>query len=158
LKWTEEAEKMELINHLWSERMLSVLRIVAGLLFLEHGLAKLLGFPHVAMFDNLTLVSLIGLAGVIEIVGGALVTLGLFTRIAAFIMSGEMAFAYFMSHAARGFFPIVNGGELAVLYCFLFLYFAFAGGGPWSLDRLRSDRSRVPRGYDRPVSAGGGYR
>jgi putative oxidoreductase len=120
--------------------MLSVLRIVAALLFLEHGLAKLFGFPHVAMFDNLNLVSLIGVAGLIEIVGSMFLLLGLFTRLAALIMSGEMAFAYFMSHAPRGFFPILNGGELAVLYCFLFLYFAVAGGGAWSLDQRRTAR------------------
>ena len=125
---------------IWSERMLSVLRIVAVLLFLEHGLAKLFGFPHVAMFDNLNLVSLIGVAGLIEIVGSMFLLLGLFTRLAALIMSGEMAFAYFMSHAPRGFFPILNGGELAVLYCFLFLYFAVAGGGAWSLDQRRTAR------------------
>ena len=125
---------------IWSERMLSVLRIVAALLFLEHGLAKLFGFPHVAMFDNLNLVSLIGVAGLIEIVGSMFLLLGLFTRLAALIMSGEMAFAYFMSHAPRGFFPILNGGELAVLYCFLFLYFAVAGGGAWSLDQRRTAR------------------
>jgi putative oxidoreductase len=128
---------MAILNQRWSERILSVLRIVAALLFLQHGLAKLFGFPHVAMFDKLQLVSLIGLAGVIELVGGTLLLVGLFTRIAAFVMSGEMAFAYFMSHAARGFFPILNGGELAALYCFLFLYFAVAGGGAWSLDQMR---------------------
>ena len=142
--------------------MLSVLRIVAALLFLEHGLAKLLGFPHVAMFDNLQLVSLIGLAGVIELVGGALLLVGLFTRIAAFMMSGEMAFAYFMSHAPRGFFPMLNGGELAVLYCFLFFYFAVAGGGAWSLDRIRrtgvAARDKGAYGYGQLVSAGGGNR
>jgi putative oxidoreductase len=129
---------MAILNQQWSERMLGVLRIVAALLFLQHGLAKLFAFPHVTMFDNMHLVSLIGLAGVIELVGGALLLVGLYTRIAAFVMSGEMAFAYFMSHAPRGFFPILNGGELAVLYCFLFLYFAVAGGGAWSLDAKRS--------------------
>ena len=128
---------MAILNQRWSERMLSVLRVVAALLFLQHGLAKLFAFPHVAMFDNLHLVSLTGLAGVIELVGGALLLVGLYTRIAAFVMSGEMAFAYFMSHAPRGFFPILNNGELAVLYCFLFLYFAVAGGGAWSLDERR---------------------
>jgi putative oxidoreductase len=125
---------------MWSERMLSVLRIVAALLFLEHGLAKFFGFPHVAMFDNLNLVSLVGVAGLIEIVGSVFLLLGLFTRLAAFIMSGEMAFAYFMSHGPRGFFPILNGGELAALYCFLFLYLAVAGGGAWSLDQRRAAR------------------
>ncbi len=134
---------MEILNHQWSERMLSVLRIVVALLYLQHGLAKLFGFPHVAMFDNLNLVSLIGLAGLIEIVGSSLLLLGLFTRIAAFIMSGEMAVAYFMTFASRSFFPLVNGGELAVLFCFLFLYFAVAGGGAWSLDQVRHEATRV---------------
>ena len=124
----------------WSPRLLSVLRIVAALLFLQHGLAKLLHFPHVAMFDELQLFSLIGLAGIIEIVGGILLLLGLFTRPVAFIMSGEMAFAYFMAHAPRGFFPILNQGELAILYCFVFLYLAAAGGGPWSLDEARQKK------------------
>jgi putative oxidoreductase len=133
---------MEIVNQAWSERMLSILRIVAALLYLEHGLAKFFGFPHVANFDNLNLVSLIGVAGLIETIGSALLLLGLFTRVAAFIMSGEMAFAYFMSHAPRGFFPILNSGELAVLYCFLFLYFAVAGGGAWSLDQRRGNAAR----------------
>ncbi|HME27015.1 MAG TPA: DoxX family protein [Acetobacteraceae bacterium] len=120
----------------WEPRVLSILRIMVGLLFMEHGTAKLLGFPPgtaaPAMFG------LIWFAGVIEMVGGALVALGLFTRIAAFIMSGEMAFAYFMAHAPQNFFPLVNRGEAAVLYCFIFLYLAVAGGGCWSLDRLIS--------------------
>jgi putative oxidoreductase len=133
---------MAIVNQAWSERMLSILRIVAALLYLEHGLAKFFGFPHVANFDNLNLVSLIGVAGLIETIGSALLLLGLFTRIAAFIMSGEMAFAYFMSHAPRGFFPILNNGEVAVLYCFLFLYFAVAGGGAWSIDQLRRNNAR----------------
>jgi putative oxidoreductase len=118
----------------WEPRVLSILRIVAGLLFLEHGMAKLLGFPPgtaaPAMF------ALGWFAGVIEMVGGALVTVGLLTPVAAFIMSGEMAFAYFLVHAPQGFFPLLNKGEAAVLYCFVFLYLAFAGGGEWSLDRL----------------------
>jgi putative oxidoreductase len=133
---------MAIVNQALSERMLSILRIVAALLYLEHGLAKFFGFPHVANFDNLNLVSLIGVAGLIETIGSALLLLGLFTRIAAFIMSGEMAFAYFMSHAPRGFFPILNNGEVAVLYCFLFLYFAVAGGGAWSIDQLRRNNAR----------------
>jgi putative oxidoreductase len=134
---------MAIINQRWSERMLSVLRVVTALLFLllflQHGLAKLFAFPHVAAFDNLQYFSLLGLAGLIEIVGSVLLLLGLYTRLAAFVMSGEMAFAYFMRHAPEGFFPILNRGELAVLYCFLFLYFAVAGGGAWSIDRLRGD-------------------
>jgi putative oxidoreductase len=133
---------MEILNHTWSERMLSVLRIVAALLYLQHGLAKHFGFPHVVAFGNLQTISLIGLAGLIEIVGSLLLLLGLFTRPAAFIMSGEMAFAYFIAFASRSFFPIVNQGELAVLYCFLFLYFAVAGGGVWSIDRVRANRAR----------------
>jgi len=125
----------------WSPRLLSVLRIVTALLFLQHGLAKLFGFPHVASFDNLQLVSLLGLAGIIEIVGGVLVLIGLFTRPAAFIVAGEMAVAYFMGHAPRAFFPILNNGELAVLFCFVFLYLAAAGGGPWSVDAARGAKA-----------------
>jgi len=120
----------------WSPRLLSVLRIVAGLLFVEHGTAKLLHFPHVDMFDTLQLFSLLGFAGVLELAGGALVALGLFTRPAAFLLSGEMAAAYFMVHAPQNFYPVLNGGEAAVLFCFIFLYLAAAGGGEWSLDRM----------------------
>ena len=125
----------------WSPRLLSILRIVAALLFLQHGLAKLLHFPHVAMFDQLQLFSLLGLAGVIELVGGVLLLVGLFTRLVAFIMSGEMAVAYFMAHAPRGFFPILNQGELALLFCFVFLYLAAAGGGQWSVDAALGERA-----------------
>ncbi|MFG1478031.1 DoxX family protein [Xanthobacter sp. V4C-4] len=121
----------------WRPRILSVLRIAAALLFLAHGTAKLFAFPQVPMFANLQLFSLFGLAGVIELVGGVLLALGLFTRPVAFILSGQMAVAYFMVHAPLGFFPILNGGELAAVYSFLFLYFAVAGGGAWSLDALR---------------------
>jgi putative oxidoreductase len=123
----------------------AVLRIVSGLLFLEHGSAKLLGFPHSPAYDHLNVVSLTGASGLIELIGGGLVAVGFGTRIAAFIMSGEMAFAYFMSHAQRGFFPALNGGDAAILYCFLFLYFAAAGAGPLSLDHaLRRERVRTP--------------
>jgi len=120
----------------WTPRAQALLRIVTAYLFIAHGTAKLFGTPHVASFDNLHLFSLIGLAGTIELVGSVLLLLGLFTRPVAFIMSGEMAFAYFISHAPRNFFPILNGGDGAILYCFIFLYFAFAGAGPWSLDAL----------------------
>jgi putative oxidoreductase len=113
--------------------MLSVLRIMAGLLFLEHGMSKLLGFPP---GPSPSMFALSWFAGVIELVGGALVTVGLFTRVAAFIMSGEMAIGYFYAHAPKTFFPMLNGGDAAILYCFLFLYLAVAGGGAWSLDRL----------------------
>ena len=127
----------------WRPRVLAVLRIVTAYLFLQHGTAKLLGVPHVAMFDGVTLFSLIGFAGLLEMVGGALLLLGLFTRPTAFVLSGEMAFAYFMGHAnqANVLVPMLNQGELAVLYCFVFLYFAVAGAGAWSLDALLA-RSR----------------
>lgn len=121
----------------WRPRILSVLRIMAALLFLAHGTAKLFGFPQVAMFANLQLFSLFGAAGVIELVGGVLLALGLFTRPVALILSGQMAVAYFLVHAPQNFFPILNGGELAAVYSFLFLYFAVAGGGAWSLDAAR---------------------
>jgi putative oxidoreductase len=112
----------------------SILRIMAGLLFCEHGLSKLFGFPQPGhMPDVLTL---LWCAGCIESIGGLLVALGLFTRVAAFIMSGEMAFAYFITHNPRGFYPILNGGDAAILFCFFFLYLVFAGPGPWSLDAL----------------------
>jgi putative oxidoreductase len=126
----------------WSPRMLSVLRIVTAFCFIQHGTAKLFGFPHVASFDKLELFSLIGFAGVLEVVGGALLILGFFTRPAAFILSGEMAVAYFMAHASRGYVlsPFMNQGESAVLFCFIFLYLAVAGPGVWSLDALRDAR------------------
>lgn len=121
----------------WAPRLLSVLRIVTGGLFMQHGMAKLFHVPHVASFDNVQLMSLIGLAGVLELVGGLLLLVGLFTRPVAFILSGEMAFAYFMAHAPKGALPLLNGGELAVVYCFVFLYLSAAGGGPWSIDVAR---------------------
>jgi putative oxidoreductase len=112
--------------------MLSVLRIVAGALFVEHGTQKILNFPPGTMHPALN--SLAGVSGLIELIGGTLFLLGLFTRVVAFILSGEMAVAYFLVHAKAGFFPLVNKGELAVLYCFVFLYFVFAGGGLIGLD------------------------
>jgi putative oxidoreductase len=121
----------------WTPRILGILRIVTGFLFLQHGMAKLFGIPHIAMFDGLKLFSLLGLAGVLELVGGSLVLAGLFTRQAAFILSGEMAFAYFMAHAPRGFLPILNQGELAVMFCFVFLYLSVAGAGSFSIDAMR---------------------
>ncbi|MGH8346590.1 MAG: DoxX family protein [Pseudomonas sp.] len=123
------------LNTLWAPRLLSVLRIITAFLFLQHGTAKLFGFPHVAFFDELSLFSLIGFAGVLEAVGGLLLVLGLFTRPVAFILSGEMAFAYFIGHAPKGLFPLLNNGEPAILFCFIFLYLVAAGGGAWSLDR-----------------------
>jgi putative oxidoreductase len=121
----------------WAPRILSVLRIFAGLIFLAHGTGKILGFPIVPMFAKYQLdASLMGASGVIELVFGILFTLGLFTRPVAFILSGFSAAAYFLVHAPRSFFPVLNGGELAVLACFVFLYFVCAGPGPWSLDAI----------------------
>ena len=120
----------------WSPCILGLLRIVTGFLFLQHGSAKLLGVPHIAMFDGLQLMSIMGLAGVLELVGGTLVMIGLFTRPAAFILSGQMAAAYFMAHAPGGFLPILNQGELAVMFSFVFLYFSVAGAGSFSLDSV----------------------
>jgi putative oxidoreductase len=111
--------------------ILSVLRIVVGLLFVEHGTSKLFGFPDAGP----PLQGLILVAALLEGIGGFLIIIGAFTRIVAFILSGEMAFAYFMAHAPHGLSPLVNHGEGAVFYCFVFLYFAFAGGGAWSVDR-----------------------
>ena len=117
--------------------LLSLLRIVAAFLFIAHGTQKLFGFPVSEPRPSLELFSLMGAAGIIETFGGLLMLLGLFTRPVAFILSGQMATAYFMQHAPRGGWPILNGGELAVLYCFLWLYFVAAGPGPWSVDGLR---------------------
>lgn len=123
----------------WAPRVLALLRIVTAYLFLQHGTAKLFGIPHVEMFDGLQVFSLIGFAGILEVVGGALLLIGLFTRPVAFILSGQMAFAYFMGHASQGnaLVPLLNQGEVAVLFCFIFLYFAVAGAGAWSVDALR---------------------
>jgi len=120
----------------WQPRVLSVLRIVVAFLYMEHGSMKLLGYPPSEMFKGLQIFSLIGFAGVLELFGGALLIIGLFTRPVAFILSGEMAVAYFMAHAPHGFLPVVNKGEAAVFYCFVFFYFFFAGGGEWSVDAL----------------------
>jgi putative oxidoreductase len=116
-------------------QLLSVLRIMSGLLLLQHGTTKYLSIP-VGPMNNASPLSMSGAAGLIELVTGVLLVLGLFTRPAAFIASGMCAAAYFYAHAGRGFFPILNGGELAVLYAFVFLYLAAAGGGPLSLDRI----------------------
>jgi putative oxidoreductase len=120
----------------WRPQLLSVLRIMSGLLILQHGTAKLLKFPVVPNMANLSLSSWGGIAGFFELIGGILLVIGLFTRPAAFVLSGMTAVAYFMAHAPRNFYPILNGGELAVLYCFAFLYLAAAGGGPWSIDAI----------------------
>jgi len=123
----------------YTPRALAVLRIVTAFLFIQHGTAKFFGAPHVAMFDGLQVVSLMGLAGALELVGGALLLIGLFTRPVAFVLSGFMAVAYFMAHASRGFalMPILNQGELAIMFCFVFLFISVAGGGAWSVDAAR---------------------
>jgi putative oxidoreductase len=120
----------------WAPRVLSILRIVAALLFFEHGTQKLLGFPPHE--SPPAAMSMSWIAGLLELVGGAFLILGLFTRPVAFILSGEMAFAYWIAHAPRSFFPVLNGGDAAILYCFVFLYLVFAGPGPWSVDAMRT--------------------
>lgn len=123
----------------WTPRAQAVLRIVAAFLFLQHGSAKLLHFPQVAMFDALPLVSFMGFAGVLELAGGILLLIGLFTRPVAFVLSGMMAVAYFIAHAPQGtpLSPMMNQGEPAVLFCFIFLFLAAAGAGAWSIDSTR---------------------
>ena len=133
------------LSRAWAPRILSVLRIVVGLILLQYGLAKLFGWPAVKMFEGLNWLSLFGIAGMFELVGGTLLILGLFTRPAAFILSGEMAAAYFIEHFPHSFFPILSEGDLAVTLCFTFLYLSFAGGGPWSLDAvLRAGNAPSP--------------
>jgi len=129
------------LQTVWAPRVLSILRIVAALLFFEHGTTKLLGFPPSEHSPEV--LSLSWIAGAMELVGGAFLILGLFTRPVAFILAGEMAFAYWMAHAPQSPFPVVNGGDSAILFCFVFLYLAFAGGGPWSLDALLGREARV---------------
>jgi putative oxidoreductase len=119
----------------WTGPLQAALRIITGLLFLQHGTAKLLKFPVTDMFkDGVQLFSMMGVAGILELVGGILIIIGLYTRITAFVLAGFMAVAYFMAHAPSGFFPILNFGELAIMFCFVFLYLAAAGAGPYSVD------------------------
>jgi putative oxidoreductase len=134
-------------------QILSVARIAITLVLLEVPSAKFLGIPHVTKFDHLTPLSWPGgIAGIIEGVFGLLLLVGLFSRFAAFILSGEMAAAYFFGHAPHGFYPLVNHGETAVVWCFSFLYFAAAGGGPWALDALfRRPSSTAPLSADARV-------
>lgn len=135
----------------WAPRSLSVLRIMAALLLLQYGTAKLLGFPVLKFLNEVPAFSLFWFAGLFELVGGALLLVGLFTSPVAFVLAGEMAFAYFIDHAPRSFFPLLNHGDLAVLFCFVFLYLACAGGGPWSLDALlRARASTLSAGRTRP--------
>jgi putative oxidoreductase len=126
----------------WGPRLLSVLRVIAAFLFVAHGAQKLFAWPSAQAGQAVPLISMMGLAGVLEFFGGLLLLLGLFTRPVAFVLAGEMAVAYSMAHAPKGFWPILNHGELAVLYCFLFLYFGAVGGGPWSVDGYRERPSR----------------
>jgi len=136
-----------ILRPIWEPRVLSILRIMVGLLYLEHGLNKLFNFPAIANHAPYHLFSLVpGLAGLLELIGGALLALGLFTRPVAFILSGEMAFAYFMVNAQRNFFPLVNGGDAVILYCFIFLYFFVAGAGVWSLDQRWTTRASAGAG------------
>ena len=121
----------------WQGPLLSLLRIVTALLFIEHGTSKLFDFPHVEMPMAITVGSLPWIAGLMEVVGGLLLLIGLFTRPVAFILAGEMAAAYWMAHAPRSTFPAVNGGDAAILFCFVFLYLAAAGPGPWAIGTKR---------------------
>jgi putative oxidoreductase len=130
------------LETVWAPRMLSILRIVAALIFMAHGTQKLLGFPPGEM-PQPAFLSIFWFAGLLELVGGLLLVIGLFTRPVAFVLSGEMAFAYWMAHAPQSVYPVNNGGDAAILYCFVFLYIAFAGPGPWSLDAGRADARRA---------------
>ena len=122
----------------WAPRLLSILRITTAFTFLQHGTAKLLGFPQVDMFANLQIASIYGVAGILELVGGVLLLIGLFSRPVAFILSGMMAVAYFMAHSEPFFSPMLSGGEAAYLFAFVFLYLWAAGPGPWSVDAARN--------------------
>jgi putative oxidoreductase len=128
------------LETVWAPRLLSILRIVAALIFMEHGTQKLFGFPA-SPNPGPALFSLLWVAGFLEVVGGALLLLGLFTRPVAFVLAGMMAVAYWMAHAPRSLFPVLNGGDAAILYCFVFLFMAAAGGGAWALDNLRRRRT-----------------
>ena len=138
-RFTSEGSRMSFNNltTTWAPRGLSVLRIMSAMLFMEHGTLKILGFPASGR-PTPEILSLIGISGVFELFGGALLVLGLFTRPVAFVLSGVMASAYFIAHAPRSFFPVLNGGDAAILYCFVFLYFVLAGGGAWSIDAFRA--------------------
>jgi putative oxidoreductase len=126
----------------WQPQTLALLRIVTGLLFLEHGTQKFFAFPAPFPMPG-PLPPMLLAAGVIELVAGVLITIGLFTRLAAFIASGEMAIGYFMMHAPQGFWPAVNKGEAAILFCFIFLYLAAAGAGAWSIDAARTKNTPI---------------
>jgi putative oxidoreductase len=127
---------------IWTPRLLAALRIMAALLFLEHGLVKVFGFPPGAAPGPQPLLSYLGIAGLLETVGGWLLAIGLFTRPVAFLLAGEMAVGYFTVHAPLGFFPAINAGDAAILFCFVFLYLAAAGPGAWSVDEMRAGKPR----------------
>jgi len=132
---------MDTLTTVWAPRVLSLLRIMTGLLFLQHGMGKFLDFPPIDYSPPV--LSMSGISGLFELIGGALIVIGLLTRPVAFLLSGLMAVAYFYAHAPKGFFPILNGGELAIMYSFVFLYLAFAGGGAWSVDATMRGRDRA---------------
>lgn len=117
--------------------VLSIFRFITGLLLFQYGVAKLFKYPPLPMFEQVTLTSLYGAAGSLELILGGLLIIGLFTRCVAFVLSGEMAFAYFISHAPRGFYPVLNNGNLAIMLCFACVFLACAGGGVWSVDAMR---------------------
>jgi putative oxidoreductase len=133
-------EKFNKMLGAWEPMVLSIYRIITGLLLFQFGVAKLLKFPAVPMFEKVEVLSLFGIAAIFEFIFGGLLILGLFSRLAAFILCGEMAVAYFIGHFPRGFIPLLNNGNLAIMFCFACLYLACAGGGPWSLDAMRSKR------------------
>jgi putative oxidoreductase len=128
------------LSTLWAPRMLAILRIVTALLFLEHGTQKLFGVPPLE-YPAPALLSLLGVAAMLELAGGVLLVLGLFTRPVAFILAGQMAVAYWIAHAPQSFFPALNGGEPAILFCFVFLYLFVAGGGAWNIDNTVRERA-----------------
>jgi putative oxidoreductase len=128
--------KLDELCAAWAPRLMSLLRFIAALVILQYALTKLFGFPYFEALSNQPAFTLYWFTGVIELVFGGLTLIGLFTRFATFILSGEMAFAYFIEHAPHSFFPLLNEGNEAVLFCFIFLYLAAAGGGPWSVDAL----------------------
>jgi putative oxidoreductase len=127
-----------MLTNVWAPRLLAALRIIAALLFLEHGLVKVIGFPAGAEPGQQALLSFFGIAGLIETAGGVLLLIGLFTRPVAFLMAGEMAVGYFLVHAPASFFPAIDGGDAAILFCFVFLYLFAAGPGAWSVDEKRA--------------------
>jgi len=129
----------------WAPYLLSVLRIVAALLFFEHGTQKLFGYPPGPPYTGFPNFSMLGIAGMLEVAGGFLLLIGLFTRATAFVLCGEMAVAYFRAHYPRSFFPISNSGEITLMLCFFFLYLVAAGPGPWSLDQMLSGSKARPR-------------